>query len=255
MALPLQGERTQGGLLIGRAPGDTAGLWLGDAPVRIAPGGLFYLALAREAPASVVLTRQDSAGRRFSQAIAVAQRVFRIQEIMGLRAETVTTPPEEKERRDRELRLIALARSVVSDRTDWAKGWRAPVGGRITGVYGSQRILNGQPRQPHWGIDFANPTGTAVVAPAGGEVVLAQTGFLLEGGVIILDHGGGVFSSFLHLSRLDVAVGTVVAPGQRLGAVGGTGRATGPHLCWRVKAGDTWVDPGLLLTLAKTPAL
>lgn len=250
MALSLRGSAVQGGLLLGQLPAGMVRLWLDAAPVLVRPDGRFYLAIARDAPAQLALTAQDAAGRLFGQALAIAPRAFRIQEIMGLRAETVTVPPEQQARREREIRLITLARAVVSDRADWAEGWSAPVGGRITGVYGSQRILNGIPRQPHWGIDFANPVGTPVRAPAGGEVVLAETGFLLEGGVIILDHGGGVFSSFLHLSRLDVKVGDAVARGQPLGAVGATGRATGPHLCWRVKAGETWVDPQLLLRLA-----
>ena len=125
--------------------------------------------------------------------------------------------------------------------------WLRPSKGRVTGVYGSQRILNGKPRRPHFGIDFAAPSGAPVVAPMGGKIVLAHKDMYYSGGTIILDHGHGLTSAFLHLSVLSVKVGQVVSRGQKIGAIGATGRATGPHLDWRINWFEQRVDPAYLL--------
>ncbi|MCG8506759.1 MAG: M23 family metallopeptidase, partial [Sphingomonadales bacterium] len=134
-----------------------------------------------------------------------------------------------------------------SERMDWAAGFVWPAIGRVSGVYGSQRILNGEPRFPHYGLDVAAPTGAPVVAPNSGRVVLAEPDFLLEGGIVIIDHGFGVTSTLFHLSSVDVAVGQEVARGQRIGAVGATGRASGPHVDWRVNWNKVRLDPELLI--------
>ena len=133
-----------------------------------------------------------------------------------------------------------------TDAAWFARGFRWPLVGTVTGVYGSQRILNGEPRRPHYGIDIAAPAGTAVVAPAPGIVALAEPDLFLTGGTVMIDHGHGLTSVYLHLASLSVAEGEQVAQGDALGTVGATGRATGPHLDWRVNWFGTRLDPALL---------
>ncbi|MCL4410107.1 MAG: M23 family metallopeptidase [Gammaproteobacteria bacterium] len=161
--------------------------------------------------------------------------------------QTVTPDPEVQARIAEDNRKIGQARAVNSDRLDFTGEWIWPAEGRISGVYGSQRILNGEPRAPHWGIDIAAPTGTPVYAPAAGVVRLAEPDLVLSGGTIIVDHGHDIFSSFLHLHAIHVAVGDEIAPGDLIGEIGATGRATGPHLDWRMNWGSTRIDPQLLL--------
>ena len=133
-------------------------------------------------------------------------------------------------------------------REDFSRGFVRPVeGGRISGVYGSQRILNGEPRSPHFGLDIAVPTGTPIVAPAAGVVSFAEPDLYLTGGTLLIDHGHGLTSSYLHMSRLDVSAGQRVEQGQVIGAVGATGRASGPHLHWGLNWFDVRLDPALLL--------
>ncbi|MGE0830033.1 MAG: M23 family metallopeptidase, partial [Hyphomonadaceae bacterium] len=128
-----------------------------------------------------------------------------------------------------------------------AQGWLdifiLPVEGRISGSWGNQRVLNGEPRSPHYGVDIAMPEGTPIRAPAGGIVSLAEPDLYLEGGLVLIDHGQGLISMYLHMSRLDVREGDQVAQGQVIGAVGARGRATGAHLCWRMKWRDRNLDP------------
>ncbi len=136
----------------------------------------------------------------------------------------------------------------------YAGGFTAPVqNARISGEYGSQRILNGTPKNPHLGMDFAIATGTDVLAPANAIVVLAEPDMYFEGGLLVLDHGDGVVSVMMHLSRLDVGVGEQIAQGDVIGAVGMTGRATGPHLHWGIKVRGTYINPALALTYRSLP--
>jgi murein DD-endopeptidase MepM/ murein hydrolase activator NlpD len=138
---------------------------------------------------------------------------------------------------------VAKARTRRDNRTDWATGFTWPAQGRLSGFYGSQRVLNGEPRRPHFGVDVAAPTGTPVLAPAPGVVTLAEPDLFYSGGTLIIDHGQGLTSSFLHLSAVSVSVGDTVTTGDRIGAIGATGRASGPHLDWRMNWYDKRVDP------------
>jgi murein DD-endopeptidase MepM/ murein hydrolase activator NlpD len=155
--------------------------------------------------------------------------------------------PEYERIRSAELAKINAARASSVAVQHWSERFIWPAQGRISGVYGSQRILGGVPRSPHSGVDVAAPRGTQVVAPAGGMVALAEPGFSLEGNLIILDHGYGLFSSFLHLSRIDVKPGDRVVQGQPIGAIGTTGRSTGPHLHWAMTWNGVKVDPQLMV--------
>ncbi len=244
----LDGRLAQGGLLVGHvAPG--AAVRLDGEAVKVAPDGRFVIGFGRDAPPAHLIEVVTANGATERHRLTVAARHYRIERVDGLPSKSVTLPPEYRERRARETGMVRAARAVVSDRLDWADGFVLPARGRISGVYGSRRILNGKPRWPHFGLDVAAPEGTAVVAPAGGIVRLAAPDFLLEGGIIIIDHGFGLSSTLMHLSRIDVAVGEEVAQGQQVGAVGATGRATGPHVDWRVNWRDERLDPGLLVDL------
>lgn len=246
--VPLTGIAQQGGLVQGQLPKGATGLMLDGKPVATTPDGRFLIGFGRDAPATATLAFTAADGRSTSQAIAVAPRQYRIQSLPTLPPRPV--PDAEFEaRRPAELARIGAARagSSPASATGWAGPFRAPVTGPTTGVYGSQRILSGTPMAPHSGLDFGVPTGTRVVAPAAGVVVLADGPFTLEGNLVLLDHGMGLVSAFLHLSRIDVKVGDVVAAGSPIGAVGATGRATGPHLHWGVTWTDVRIDPALLL--------
>jgi murein DD-endopeptidase MepM/ murein hydrolase activator NlpD len=243
-------------LVIGQAPASAVSVALDGQAVPLGPDRRFPLGFGREAPASATLTVTHADGRVTSQTITVQARTFNIQRVDGLPPRTVVLPPELKPRRDEELRRIGQARLTQSAQPAWAGRFVWPAQGRITGVYGSQRIRNGVPGSPHWGVDVANATGTPILAPADGVVTLAEPDLLLEGGLIILDHGQGVFTDYMHLSAVNVKVGDVVKQGQRIGALGSTGRSTGPHLHW----GLAWrataqapllrLDPTLILGLA-----
>jgi len=159
----------------------------------------------------------------------------------------VTPDAATLQRIEQENARVAEARKIDTHAAWFWDGFRRPAEGRISGVYGSQRILNGEPRQPHYGLDIAGPRGSPVLAPAAGIVRLASRDFYYTGGTVIIDHGHGVSSSFLHLDRVEVNVGDKVEAGDLIGALGATGRATGPHLDWRVNWFDVRLDPGLLL--------
>jgi murein DD-endopeptidase MepM/ murein hydrolase activator NlpD len=162
------------------------------------------------------------------------------------------TPPEEqlvRIRKERQLVRAAKARRIENEGHLKAvlSGLSWPATGRISGVYGSQRFYNGTPGNPHYGVDVARPTGTPVHAPGPGVVTLAEPDLFYSGGTIILDHGYGLSSSFLHMSQIDVRVGDVLETGDIMGAIGATGRATGPHLDWRMSWFNQRVDPQLLV--------
>ena len=243
----LDGPRTQGGLLRGRvAPGSS--VEFEGVPVRVSNDGWFLVGFGRDAPREAELAVSSPDGRRERLVLAVAPRKYRIERIDGLPPGKVAPHGDEDLARIRtEARLVAEARSIDDPRTDFRSGFRWPVKGRISGVYGSQRILNGEPRQPHYGIDIAAPAGTKVHAPADGLITLVEPDLFLSGGTLIVDHGHGLSSAFLHLSRNLVARGERVRQGDPVAEVGATGRATGPHLDWRVNLFDRRLDPELLV--------
>ena len=245
-ATTLDGNFTQGGLVIGRtAPGST--VVLDGRTVRIAPDGLFVIGFHRDAPASaeMVVTGPDGAVERRS--LAIAPRSYDIQRIDGLPPRMVTPPAEVLERIRRENARIAALREVDRPEPMFRSGFAWPATGRISGIYGSQRILNGEPKQPHYGVDIAAPVGTAIKAPADGVVVLAEGDLYYTGGTVILDHGHGLSSAFLHLSSVAVKAGDRLRQGDVLGALGATGRVTGPHLDWRMNWFEARIDPQLLV--------
>ena len=240
------GQFTQGGLVLGQTlPGSS--VTLDGSPVQVTMAGEFLLGFGRDAGPSSELKVTLPDGDLWRTQLAVASREFRIQRIDGLPQAQVTPPPEVLKRIRDESVKVARARNQLRPSTDFLAGFQWPVQGPITGVYGSQRILNGEPRQPHYGVDVGVPTGTLVRAPAPGLVVLAEPDLYFSGGTLIIDHGLGLSSSFLHLSELLVAPGVQVASGDPIARVGATGRVTGPHLDWRMNLGQVRVDPTLVL--------
>lgn len=241
-ALELQGDPVQGGLIFGQAaPGST--VTLDGRAVMVSEEGRFVFGFGRDDTGTVVLevTPPDAATQR--RELAIAPREYNIERVDGLPPATVTPPPEVLERIRREAAQVGQARARRDARTDWAGGFHWPASGRLSGFYGSQRVLNGEPRRPHYGVDVAAPEGTPVTAPAPGVVTLAEPDLYYSGGTLIIDHGQGLSSTFLHLSSVDVAVGDRVATGDFIGRIGATGRATGPHLDWRMNWLDKRVDP------------
>jgi len=243
-ALELTGEWRQGNLILGRTdPG--AAVSFNGRKVRVSPEGLFVIGLDRDEPPKAVL-QVALAGSVAKREFAVEPRAYDIQRIDGLPPSQVTPPAAALKRIEQDLRQVREARGRDSARTDFAAGFVWPALGRLSGFYGSQRILNGQPRQPHFGVDVAVPVGTPVRAPAGGIVTLAVPDMYYTGGTLMIDHGHGLSSAFLHLHKLLVKEGQTVAQGDLIAEVGATGRATGPHLDWRVSWFDSRVDPQLL---------
>ena len=182
-----------------------------------------------------------------ARVLEIERRRYDIQRIDGLPKKMVTPPPELLVRIREEGAKVREARAFDTAELDLFVPFAWPAQGPISGVYGSQRILNGEPRQPHFGVDIAASTGTPVRAPAGGDIRLAEPDLYYSGGTVILDHGHGLSSSFLHMSRIDVEVGQRVAQGEVIGAIGATGRVTGAHLDWRMNWFERRLDPALLV--------
>lgn len=242
----LEGTFAQGGLVLGRTDPRAVVEFEGRA-VRVSPEGIFLVGFSRDAPPKATLKLRYPDGLEEVQEIEVAQREYDIQRLDGLPEKMVTPPPEAWERIKADNRKIGAVRKIDTPETWFLSGWIWPAEGPISGVYGSQRILNGTPKQPHYGIDVAAPTGTPVVAPADGTVVLAETDMYYTGGTIFLDHGHGLQSAFLHMSAVEVKVGQFVRQGERIGAIGATGRVTGAHLDWRMNLFDVRIDPEFLV--------
>lgn len=242
-----EGAVTQGGAVIGTAPGGTVELRFGDAIVPLAADGRFLIAFDRDAAPVATVTARLADGRVIRKSLIVSPRAWRL-ETIDAPLRPVANSEAFMAIRKPELERIAAARAVQTGSQGWRQRFAWPSLGRISGLFGAQRIYRGQPGAYHGGIDIAAATGAPVLAPADGVVVLAAAApFTLEGNLLILDHGAGLNSAFLHLSRIDVKEGQAVRKGQLLGAVGATGRATGPHLHWGLKWHDARIDP-LLLT-------
>jgi biotin carboxyl carrier protein len=239
----IDGRIEQGAVLNGSAPGAGA-VGLGSDEVPVAPDGRFVIGLDRDAPASLTLQVRYPDGRLIERVLAVAPRSWRLEHVSVARRPSI--PSAEFERlRAPEIAQINAARAVNATSDGWRQRFVWPARGRISGVFGSQRIYRGEPGAYHSGVDVAGGAGAPVVAPADGVVVLAAADkpFTLEGHLLIIDHGMGLNSAFLHLSQIDVKQGDRVRQGQRIGAIGASGRTTGPHLHWAIKWRSARVDP------------
>ena len=246
-AFVIPASAPQGSLVTGTVPRGTK-VTFDERQVHVSPDGRFVIGIARERTTPVRL-QLDPPGLEVERVreIAVTRRDFPLERINGVPESTVNPPPAIAERIADEQAQVARARTRNDARDDWNTPFIWPVTGRVSGVFGSQRIYNGTPKSPHSGLDVAAKEGTPIKAPAAGIVTFADPDLYLTGGTVLIDHGHGVSSSFLHLSRIDVKVGERVEQGQVFGLVGMTGRATGPHMHWGLNWFDTRVDPRLLL--------
>jgi murein DD-endopeptidase MepM/ murein hydrolase activator NlpD len=245
-ALELRGELTQGSLVRGELTPGSA-VWLNDEAVKVLPDGKFVVGFGRDAKLTQHLRWQTPNGETHTRELTLTGREYPTQYIEGVPQAMVTPPDSVLARIKDDNWRVAKARKTSSERADFAARFIWPAEGPITGVYGSQRVFNGVPKRPHYGVDVGAPTGTQVIAPAGGKVTLAHPDLYYSGGTIIIDHGLGVNSTFLHLSKLTVEPGEMVKQGQKIGEIGATGRATGPHLDWRINWFSERLDPALLV--------
>jgi murein DD-endopeptidase MepM/ murein hydrolase activator NlpD len=245
----LGGSASQGGLAVGKTEAGAV-ITLDGKPLHVSPDGDFAFGFAYDQKTSSILAARYADGLTESRAVTPTVRQYEIQTITGLPQKFVTPPPEDEARVKAEHIRLAAARARDSDTTWFAEPLDWPAKGIISGVFGSQRILNGVPSAPHFGVDIAGGEGAAIHAPANAAVLMAED-FFLEGGFTLLDHGHGVFTEYLHQSKFLVKPGDAVVRGQQIGNIGHTGRATGPHLHWAMNWFQVRLDPSLS---TRTPA-
>ena len=215
--------------------------------VRVSPDGLFVIGFGRDFAPKATLKLRHADGREEVRDLTIRRRQYRIQRIDGLPPKMVTPSAKALSRIRREAALIRAVRATDTGRAWFRDGFAWPAIGPISGVFGSQRVLNGKPRRPHYGVDVAAPEGTIVRAPAPGRVALAEPDLYFTGGTVMVDHGHGLTSVYSHLASVTVTVGRTLAQGDPLGTIGATGRATGAHLDWRLNWFEQRLDPALLV--------
>ena len=248
----LTGSSIQGGLIFGKAaPGSSVSL--DETTVFISADGHFVIGFGRDENGIRELRVTSPGGEVFSKSMGVEKRDYAIERVDGLPPATVNPDPTANARIKEDARMVTNARGHRDNQAYYANGFSWPAKGRISGVYGSQRVLNGEPRRPHFGLDIAAPEGTDVYAPADGLITLTHPDMYFSGGTIILDHGQGLSSTFLHLSKILVEAGSFVKQGDLIARIGATGRASGPHLDWRINWLDRRVDPQPLMQPAGEP--
>jgi murein DD-endopeptidase MepM/ murein hydrolase activator NlpD len=247
----LPASASQGSLVIGRA--DPASIvTVAGRRIRLSADGRFAFGIARDATGESVVGVQAPGAPRVDRRITIVARDWPVERIEGVPPATVNPPPAIAERIEREQAEVSAARVRDDDRDDYLQAFIWPTRGRISGRFGNQRVYvlpdgTGVPKAPHSGMDVAAAQGTPVQAPAAGVITFAAPDLYLTGGTVLLDHGHGISSNFLHLSRIDVHVGQRVEQGQVIGLVGATGRATGPHLHWGMNWFDVRIDPLLVI--------
>ncbi len=244
--LRLEGEFIQGALVRGFAePGSHVSR--DGIEVRVSPDGLFLIGFDRDEPSESALEIRYPDGSVETRNLEIATREYDIERIDGLPDRMVTPGAEDLERIRAEAAGVRAARAGDTAEAHFAGGFVWPAHGRISGVFGSQRILNGEPRRPHYGVDVAAPVGTPVWAAGAGVVVFAESDLYFTGGTVIIDHGHGLTTAYSHLSRVDVEPGQALEQGDVIGAVGATGRVTGAHLDWRLNLFKRRLDPTTLV--------
>jgi murein DD-endopeptidase MepM/ murein hydrolase activator NlpD len=246
--IALTGEVKQGGLMVGKTrPKNT--VTLNGKEITVSNNGDFTFGFSRDDKKSYQLAITSVNGDRVTKTLTPQKRSYNIQRIEGIKKSIMQPNPKAVARSQADNKKIKTARKVSSSLNYFAEGFIAPIKGVITGVYGSQRVYNGVPKRPHFGLDYAGKTGDPVKAPASGTVLLWVPDMFYSGGTMIIDHGQGVSSTFLHLSNSYVKQGDKVKQGQVVAAVGKSGRATGPHLDWRINWFNVKIDPALVLKI------
>ncbi|MDX2222732.1 MAG: M23 family metallopeptidase [Rhodospirillaceae bacterium] len=249
----LDGKIEQGGLALGRvAPGAT--VEFAGRTVPVTPDGRFVIGFDRDAPvqADLAIVRPD--GGRDAQTLRIAARTWQIERVEGLPQKLVTPDPATAAKIAADNALLAATRERTEAIPFFDTGFVMPAKGRISGVFGSQRVLNGVPRAPHVGLDIAGPVGTPVIAAADGIVALAKADMVLTGQTVVIEHGYGLDSVYIHMSDISVSDGERVRQGQRIGAIGQSGRANGPHLHFGVTWFDVRLDPETVLAVLPASA-
>ncbi|WP_218044128.1 M23 family metallopeptidase [Kiloniella majae] len=242
----LRGEFIQGGIIIGKAPSGTK-VFLNKEAIKVSEQGDFVFGFGRDVEGQVEVSIHKPDGDILTENYEIKKRDYAIQRIEGVAQKYVSPPKEVADRISRDATIVAKARTSNFDEPMYASGFIWPAQGRISGVYGSQRVFNGVPKRPHFGVDVAAPVGTPIAAPAPGIVTLAEPDLYYSGGTVILDHGHGLSSTFLHMDSVTVEVGDYLNQGEKLGTLGATGRVTGPHLDWRMNWFKERVDPETLV--------
>jgi murein DD-endopeptidase MepM/ murein hydrolase activator NlpD len=243
----------QGAMVIGKVPAGST-VRYASRDLRVTPYGTVVFGIGRDESGPLRVNVQRPDGSNVVAEISVEARDWPIERVNGVPPKTVDPPPAIAARIKREQALVAQARDRDDERTDFTESFIRPVEGRISGRFGNQRVYNGTPGSAHSGMDIAAAGGTPVRAPASGIVTFANDDLYLTGGTLLIDHGHGISSNFLHLSRIDVAVGDRVEQGQVIAAVGASGRATGPHLHWGMSWFAVRIDPQQVLDAANQPA-
>jgi murein DD-endopeptidase MepM/ murein hydrolase activator NlpD len=242
----ISGEVQQGGLIIGKTAADNT-VTLNDKKLLLSTSGDYAFGFSRDDVASYTLAIINNNGDRVEQILTPEKREYKIQRIEGIKKSIMKPNPVAVKRSAKDSKQVKAARKISTELTSFSGGFIAPIKGRITGVYGSQRVFNGVKKRPHFGLDYAGKIGDPVKAPAAGKVLLWVPDMFYSGGTMIIEHGQGISSTFLHLSKSYVKQGDMVKQGEVVAAVGNSGRTTGPHLDWRINWFDVKIDPALVL--------
>ena len=249
-ALQFNGKFIQGHFIVGKTDPNSKVI-IDKKQIKVSKDGFFAFGIGKDRKYDVVI-RIIKNGETTKVVKKVQKRKYNIQRIDGLEEKKVTPPVEVYERIKKENILIAKAREINSDLDFFKNKFILPVDNAIiTGVYGSQRILNGKPRWPHYGIDFAQALGTPIKAMADGVVTLAEKDLYFTGATLIFDHGHGISTLYMHLDQIFVELGDIVKQGDIIGTVGSSGRSTGPHLDVRLNWFGTRLDPATVLDIKK----
>lgn len=244
----LSGEVKQGGLIVGKTAPDNQ-VTLNNKPLALSSNGNYVFGFSRDDKQSYQLVITEPNGSQVEKTLTPTKRDYKLQRIEGIKKNIMQPNPTAVARSAQDSKQIKAARQIASNIESFAKGFIRPIEGVITGVYGSQRIYNGVPKRPHFGLDYAGKIGDPVKAPATGKVLLWVPDMFYSGGTMIIDHGQGVSTTFLHLSKSYVKQGDNVKQGDIVAAVGNSGRVTGPHLDWRINWFDVKIDPALVLKI------
>jgi len=247
--IQLSGEIKQGGLIIGKTQANNT-VTLNERILPVSSNGDYVFAFSRNDNNEYLLKVTSPDGSIEQKTLVPAQRDYKISRVEGIKKSIMNPNKKANERAKKDREMMVNVRKISSDLTDFSQGFIAPRKARITGVYGSQRFYNGVPKNPHFGVDYAGAIGSPVKAPAAGKVLLWVPDMFYSGGTLVIDHGHGITSNFLHLSASLVKVGEQVKQGQVIAKVGNSGRVTGPHLDWRMNWHKVRFDPQLAMKVS-----